>query len=58
MKPINEMDRAQLKQEFKNLYLEVGEMECYQVLYELCVSAEILAEVLNDKAKERNLDGD
>lgn len=52
MKRINELDRATLKNEFKNMYTDIGCEGCLQVLYELLVSVNVLIEVINEKAKE------
>lgn len=54
MKKVSELDVAQLKQDFKNMYNNIGETECYQVLYEILLSANILAEVLIDIKKARH----
>ncbi len=54
MKKINELDRATLKQEFKNMYDEIGSLAAYQVLYELVVSVNVLAEVIAEKSEEKN----
>lgn len=52
MKKVNELDRAQLKQDFKNMYKEIGLLESYQVLYELLLSVNVLFEVIDEKSKE------
>ena len=49
MKKIDELSRAQLKQDFKNMYVDIGLEGCYQVLYELLTSITVLFEVMEDK---------
>lgn len=39
-------DEAQMRQEFRRLYREVGWNGCLQVLYEFLKSAEWLAEIM------------
>ncbi len=57
MKKITVIDEVQLKQEFKELYKDLGQEECLQVFYELLTSAEIMLIVMKEMALERrNLD--
>ena len=49
-----ELDRAQLKNDFKNMYKEIGFGGSLQVLYELLISAEILSEVLAEKMEAKS----
>lgn len=41
-----ELDKAELRLEFRRLYYRVGHMGCLQVLYELLKSAEVLSEIM------------
>ena len=46
----SELDLAQLRHEMRSLYKSVGPEECYQVLYELLKSAEILIEIMIEES--------
>ena len=48
MKEVNQLDQAALKNDFKNMYKDIGYTGCTQVLYELVLSAQILTEVMAD----------
>jgi hypothetical protein len=49
----SELDIAELRYEFRQLYLNLGFIGATQVLYELLVSANILAEIIaEEKQKE------
>lgn len=50
----SELDRAQLKFEFRQLYKSLGFTEALQVLVELVMSAEILSEVIVEERKKEN----
>lgn len=52
MKKIDEMTRAELKQNFKNMYDDIGLAGSYQVMYELVTSVELLAEVIMEKGEK------
>lgn len=49
MKHINVIDEAQLRQEFRRLYKEVGFKGMLQVVYELCISVQICIEVIKEE---------
>ncbi len=50
---MNALDEAQMKHEMREMYKAVGYIESLQCLYEILMSAAILAEVLDEeKAKQ------
>lgn len=56
MKEVNELDKAELKHEFRQLYNQVGYEGCIQCLYEILLSANVLAELMiEERAKEDEL---
>lgn len=49
----SELDLAELKHEFRQLYMHVGFGGALQVLYELLLSANVLSEIIaEEKQKE------
>lgn len=52
---MNELEKAEIRLEMRNIYKDVGFTESLQVLLELIVSASIMAEVINE---ERQLEKD
>lgn len=42
----NQLDEAQMRQEFRRLYHEIGFNGCMQVLYEFMLSANWLTEIM------------
>ena len=51
----SELDKAQLKFEFRELYKSLGFNEALQVLLELWLSAEIMSEVIVEERAKENL---
>jgi len=51
MQKINVLDEAELRQEFRRHYQEIGMAGCLQILYELLRSGEILADVMYEEMK-------
>lgn len=49
-----ELDRAQLKYEFRQLYKHLGYEAALQVFYEMIVGAAMLAEVIVEERKEES----
>ncbi len=45
------LDEAQMRQEFRRLYREIGYDACTQVLYEMLVSARWLSEIMLEERK-------
>lgn len=45
------LDEAQMRQEFRRLYREIGDTGCIQVLYEMLMAARWLSEIM---LEERN----
>ncbi len=54
----SELDLAEIRLEFRRLYNQIGEAGCLQVLYEICKSGEVLAEMLVEERKIRERDMD
>lgn len=54
----NELDIAQMRQEFRRLYREIGAAGCLQVLYEIMKGAELLAEIMLEERDARPTDMD
>jgi hypothetical protein len=52
MKELNLLDEAQLKNDFRRTYKEIGMSGCVQVLYELITAANILSEVMLEEYKK------
>lgn len=48
------IDEVQLKDEFRRLYKEIGDTEILTVLYELCLSVQLLLEVIKENSIERS----
>ena len=42
----NELDLAELRQDFRRLYRDIGPEGCLQVVYEMLVSARVLSEIM------------
>lgn len=49
MNKISELDQAQLRHSFRNMYKDIGIVGCYQVLYEFLLSANLLMDVMNEE---------
>lgn len=55
MKPINELDLAALRHEFRGMYKTAGYVGALRCLYEILKAGEILSEViLEERRKENN----
>lgn len=54
MRHISVIDEAQLRQEFRRLYRELGYRGMLQVLYELCASVQICVEVMKEEYEEES----
>ncbi len=52
MKPLDEMQVALLKNQFKLMFHDIGLKESLVVLYEILQTAAILAEVLTDEVQK------
>ncbi len=52
----SELDKAELRQEFRRLYRERGPVVCFQVLYELLKSGEVLTEIMLEEQDAANRD--
>jgi hypothetical protein len=48
------LDEAQMRQEFRRMFREVGWNGCLQVLYEFLKSAEYLAEIMIEEKHNGN----
>lgn len=46
-------DEAQMRQEFRRLFREIGYAGCLQVLYEILKSGEYLAEIMLEEVEKR-----
>lgn len=57
MKPLDEMQEAQIRAQFRRMYNDIGLDQSLIVLQEIIVTAailsEVLAEELDEKSKER-----
>lgn len=42
----SELDKAEMRQEFRRLHREIGPTACLQVLYEILKGGELLAEII------------
>ena len=51
----SELDKAQLKHEMRKLYKDMGFDASLQILVEMLIGAEILAEVIVEERKHENL---
>lgn len=51
---MDEMTKAEMKHEFREMYKNIGFQECLQVLYELLLSSQLLTEVLYEEVVEKN----
>lgn len=58
MKSIGLLDEAQLRNDFKRLYKDIGIDGMLQVIYELCISAQICAEVMKEEYVAETDNGD
>lgn len=54
MNKINELDKAGLKYDFKQMSKNIGRDGCLQVLYELLLSASILCDVIKEDYTNTN----
>lgn len=54
----SELDKAEMRQEYRRLYREIGHMACLQVLYEILKAGEIFAEVMVEERNARPTDMD
>lgn len=53
----SELDKAELRQEFRRLYREIGYVGCLQVLYEILKGGELLSEImLEERGRENGRD--
>lgn len=49
---MNELNEAEIRLEMRRLYKEIGFSESLQCLYEILVSAAILAEIIHEEREE------
>lgn len=50
------LDEAQMRQEFRRLYREIGMTGCLQALYEMLACARILSDIMSEEAGELTKD--
>lgn len=50
----SQLDEAQMRQEFRRLYREVGLGGCLQVLFEMLKAGEWLSEIMLEEQKKEN----
>ena len=53
--PINELDIAALKVEFRNMYKKIGYLGALQCLYEIILSGNLLLDVIIEERKNENI---
>lgn len=58
MTPPSELDLAALRLEFRRLYQDLGYVGCLQVLYELLISTQTLANVIAEEMKREREEDD
>lgn len=52
MKELGVLDEAQLRAEFKAAYKELGTAACLQIMYELIISANLMAAILLEESNK------
>lgn len=55
MPKLTELDKAQLKHEFRQFYKDKGVLPCYQALYEMILSINILLDVIKEEQDDAKL---
>lgn len=54
----NELDLAELRHEFRELYKDLGYEGCLQVLYEFLISAETMCKVIQEEQQKELEEGE